>query len=43
MLRQTMGTNNVKVASDISNSYQYGEGELELTVYKKVNPPYTNM
>jgi hypothetical protein len=27
MLRQTMGTNNGKVADDISNSYKYGEGE----------------
>ena len=27
MLRQTMGTNYEKVASVISNSYRYGEGE----------------
>jgi hypothetical protein len=26
MLRQTIPTNNGKVASDISNSYQYGDG-----------------
>jgi hypothetical protein len=25
--RQTMGTNNEKVAENISNRYQYGEGE----------------
>jgi hypothetical protein len=27
ILRQTMGTDNRKVSSDISNSYKYGEGE----------------
>ena len=30
ILRQTMGTNNGKVTSVISNSYQYGEGETGL-------------
>jgi hypothetical protein len=30
MLRQTMGTDNRKVASDISNSYKYEEGESRL-------------
>ena len=28
MLLQTMGTNDGKVASDISNSYKYAEGNL---------------
>jgi hypothetical protein len=27
ILRQPLGTDNRKVANDISNSYQYGEGE----------------
>jgi hypothetical protein len=32
MLLQTMGTNNGKVADDISNSYQYGEGERDVSL-----------